>query len=261
MSIDMNSLVAPTTTRDTADFGSHPEVEIGPVTIHKRRRGVFGDEHDDKNDTPLLTQTCGYKAIFQGWILEMNCPKHRLFRNLIQRSIDEEYCLSRKDEVREALQNDSALPRLQAILKCVAPNGDMLYMRDHVHSSLLKTEPDMWRSLMLLVNEKYPGMYTPAHEPLISSYRFSVKFDWMDDKVIQQVFPCVPFGFGTVDRSQNHWLNKCLVCRLKNTMEEEMWCRAFRINLETIRRAMPELRARDVAIKWVYLAKRLVHGL
>lgn len=260
MATIMNSPAAKSATSDTEVLGSIPEVEIGPVTNHTRRRVVFSGEQDDNNDTPILSDSCCKGALFEGRLMTMNCPKNRLLASFIQRKRSETYCLS-TDGLRDAIMNGPALTRLNAILGSVAPNGDMLYTREYVHCSLLKTRPVLWRTLMFLVNEKYPGMYTPAHAPLISSYRFSVKFDVMDDDVIRQMFPCAPLGFGTVDKSQNHWRNRCLACRYLDRDLQEHMCSNFKTDLQAIRDFMPEIRARDTAMKWAYLGRRLVCGI
>lgn len=261
----MTSVVENPTTPDSRVPGSNPdpEVEIGPTTSRKRRRVVFTAQQDDNNDTPTFFQSFTNMS-YNGTLMSLNCPSYRLMFNYEARFvIGDLYWLQFRPAIKKiALEATGAL-RVRTLLTCKAVNGEMLYTRDHMHFSVLTARPILWRSLMLLVNEKYPGMYTPPDNPLISSYKFGIPRDLLEEHQLKINFPCRRHVIGTVDKSCNNWLSKCVGCRDRDRSSDRSKHdhKMFYEHVEGLRSHIPELRARDTAMKWAYLGRRLVCGL
>lgn len=261
----MTSVVENPPTPDSRVPGSNPdpEVEIGPTTSRKRRRVVFTAQQDDNNDTPTFFQSFTGMSYNGTWI-QLNCPSNRLMSNCEARVMfGDLYWLQFRPTIKKTVQEATGALRVRTLLTCTAVNGEMLYMRDHVHYSVLTARPILWRGLMLLVNEKYPGMYTPPDKPLISSYKFGIPRDFLEEHQLKNNFPCTRQLIGNVDNSCNHWLGKCLACRDRHRAPQrlERDHKTFHERVEGLREHLPELRARDTAMKWAYLARRLACGL
>ena len=261
----MSSVVENPPTPDSKVPGSNPdpEVEIGPTTSRKRRRVVFTAQQDDNNDTPTFLESVSDMS-YKGTLIYLNCSSQRMLFNCEARVIvGDLYWLQAEPIIKKTVKEATGALRVRTLLTCTAVNGEMLYTRDHMHFSVLTARPILWRSLMLLVNEKYPGMYTPPDKPLISSYKFGIPRDLVDEHRLEHNFPCRREVIDGVDKSCNLWLSKCLACRDRdnNAGQLENDRKVFDTYVETIRAHIPELRARDMAMKWAYLGRRLVCGV
>ena len=151
--------------------------------------------------------------------------------------------------------------RVRKLLVMKAPNGDLTHRRDHLHWSLLMSRPIFWDVLMRLINQACPEMYTPADKPLISSYKFGMPRN-PDEGQLKKLFPCLSAFIGKVDTTQNYWQAKCPWCRNMCKYEERVYCTATAKRIVWLQQTVfPELHARDVAMKWAYVGRRLVYEI
>ena len=261
----MTSVVENPPTPDSRVPGSNPdpEVEIGPTTSRNRRRVVFTPQQDDNNDTPTFFESLSDMS-YKGTLIYLNCSSQRMLFNYTARvAVGDLYWLQVAPIIKKTVKEATGALRVRTLLTCTAVNGEMLYIRDHMHYSVLTARPILWRSLMLLVNEKYPGMYTPPDKPLISSYKFGIPRDLLEEHQLKINFPCLRDVIGTVDKSCNNWLSKCPGCRHRGR-SLDLWKhdhKLFYKRIERLRARITELRARDMAMKWAYLGRRLVCGI
>ena len=151
--------------------------------------------------------------------------------------------------------------RVRKLLDMKAPNGDLTHTRDHLHWSLLTARPVFWDSLMRLINQECPGTYTPPDKPQISSYKFGMPRN-PDEGQLKKLFPCLPAYFSEFDGTQNYWLTRCLWCRNLDKNKEKQFTKHLPNTISWLQQTVfPELHARDVAMKWAYVGRRLVYEI
>ena len=251
-------------------LGSKLEVKIGPITVRKRRRTI---EHGMQEVEDLESGKTVFEWMNQVYFVNgshtshgshtsLCCPSHRLFHNLRARyTTGDLYCVNFiKTEQWYKLPALGGL-RARKLLNMKAANGDLAHIRDHLHWSLLTTKPIFWDVLMRLINQTCPEMYTPADKPLISSYKFGMPRN-PDDDQLKKLFPCLSGFIGKVDNTQNYWQAKCPLCRNGCKFDERGYTTKFAEHIVWLQQTVfPKLHARDVAMKWAYVGRRLVYKI
>ena len=202
------------------------------------------------------------KPLLDGSYTLLCCPSHRLIHNLRGRHrYGDLYCTNFLATMETFLLPASGGLRVRKLLEIKTAMGDLTHTRDHLHWSLLTAKPVFWDSLMRLINQECPGMYTPVDKPQISSYKFSMPRN-PDESQLKKMFPCLPAYFSTFDGTQNYWLTRCPWCRNLDKNKEKEFTRHLPETIRWLRQtAIPELHARDVAMKWAYVGRRLVYEI
>ena len=241
---------------------SNSDFETGPITTKKRRRIIVREVLDDCQDTRTMADWITGNLFIDGAHTQTSCPSYRQIYAMCNRYRNGDlYCTNYMEESGSCKLLATGSQRVRGLLDIKAPNGDLSHTRDHLHWSLLTARPCFWDSLMRLINQKCPGMYTPADKPLISSFKFGMPRS-LNNTQLKQLFPCMSSFIGEYDGTKNYWLDKCPRCRnrclrlqrgLRAYMDEQIsWYK------QTV---IPELHARDVAMKWAYLGRRLVYEI
>ena len=269
MNVNTISVVENWTAENNNVLDSNPDVEISPIATRKRRRMILLEVQDDDDENlETMADWATEDLYIDGSYTKLSCPSLRLLWNYKQRYIHGDlYSMKENPVMRATLENVTGSQRVRTLLECRAMNGDLLYTREHLHYSLLTARPILWRRLMLLINKACPGMYTPADEPLISSYKFGVghlQCGWyIKDRTLKRFFPCMQSYVGAPDGTRNHWFANCQVCRNQPRNRKIEKCNQITFAKEMVhfRQILPELHVRDVAMKWAYVARRLVCGI
>ena len=252
-------------TENTNILDSNPDVEVGPIVKRKRRRTVERDIQEDEMDEIVqsgeihIPEWTNRSLYLDGSYTTLCCPSYRLIHNLRGRHrYGDLYCTNYVATTKTFKLPALGGLRVRKLLEMKTAMGDLTHTRDHLHWSLLTARPGFWDSLMRLINQEYPGMYTPNDKPLISSYKFTMPRN-PDESQLKKMFPCLPAYFGPFDGTQNYWLTRCPWCRNIDKNTERQFTSHVPGTIRWLQQtAIPELHARDVAMKWAYLGRRLV---
>jgi len=255
--MNMNSTVENTGIENTMGLGSSPDVEIGEISTRKRRCMVVTMELNDHNDS-LMFHESSQDMILWGGYMKLNCPCYRDLYNLGGRmNMGELYKLKLDDRLKWTRGSE----RVHLVLKEVVPNGEPMYSRDHVHYSVLTARPILWGKLMIEVNKVYPGMYTPADRPNISSYRFSTARSMLTREMLVKRWPCFEQYFVDEDRSKNMWLQKCAACRDETKSVAAHKGQQVRVMYKDVGGHIGKFMSTDIAMKWACMGRRMVCGI
>ena len=244
---------------------SNPEVTIGPLTRKKRRRIVVRDSQNENeivSTIPSIPEWTNEHLYVNGAHTSLACPSYRLLNNLkLRLEHGDHYSTVFNADLQTYHLPETGSSRVQRLLEIRAPNGDVTCTQDHLHWSLLTARPVFWNRLMRLINQACPEMYTPADKPQISSYKFGVPRN-PDVGQLKKLFPCLTAYIGEYDGTKNYWQTQCPFCRNYCKYEYKRVTKNFPKTIIWVQEtAIPELHARDVAMKWAYLGRRLVYEI
>ena len=195
MNLNTISVVENSPAENNNIIDSHREVEIWPITIKNGRRMIVREIQDEYESVDTMADWTDVNLFTNGSHTLLSCPSYRLLNNMRFRlKHGDHYCTNYVKATWTLTISATGNMRVRMLLDYKAPNGDLTHTREHLHWSLLTARPILWRSLMLLINQSCPDMYTPADKPQISSYRFGMPHS-VDEGQLKKLFPCLSAYF------------------------------------------------------------------